>query len=195
QRADLAGVEAVEKPYGVDLLLRWRANEVHVNFLLLTISTIYLIKSTNSTKKNRPGGAGAAGLMNRDLCALPQFRREALDAPAGLPEQRLRGGVGNAEIGSKAEGSPVDDGHALCFQELRDKILVVFDHLAGRRLPADDAGTGRIDVERALRRGAVDSPRLVEHGDHEVATRLEDRLVARDAILRAGKRLDRRPER
>ena len=58
---------------------------------------------------------------------------------------------------------------------------------------ADGAGAGRIDVEGAFRRRAVDAVGLVEHRHHEVAPLLEDLVVLGDEVLRPVQRLDRRP--
>src|SRR5690349_11956365 len=119
-----------------------------------------------------------------DAFRLPQIAAEALDALAGIFKVACLGRVGDAEGGAKAEGRTLHDGDAFGFQELGDKILVVAEYLAGRRLLADGAGAGWIDVERAFRTRTVDAAGLVQHGHHEVAALLEHLVVRRDEILR-----------
>ena len=77
-------------------------------------------------------------------------------------------------------------------QQIADEILVIRDRLAGRRPLADNAGAGRIDIERALGPRAEQAGHPVQHIDDEIAPLLEAAVVDRDEILRPGQRLDRR---
>ena len=95
--------------------------------------------------------------------------------------------------GTETERRALHHRHALGLQQLGDEVLVGHELVSARRRPADGAGTGRIDVERALRLRALDAARLVEHRDAQVAALLEDRVVLGDEVLRPVERLDRRP--
>src|SRR5262245_44084092 len=114
---------------------------------------------------------------------LAKIAAKALDALAGVFEVRGLGRIGDAEGRSQAKRRTLHDGDALGFQKLGDKVLVIAEHLAGRRLLADGAGAGRIDIERAFRTRTVDAVGLVQHGHHEVAALLEHLVVRRDEIL------------
>src|SRR5262245_25829770 len=89
-------------------------------------------------------GAGRAG-------RLFQSPAEGLDAPAGLFHVLGLGRIGNAEGGTEAERRALHHRHALGLQELGHEVLVGDELVAGGRDPADGAGAGGIDVERALR--------------------------------------------
>src|SRR5262245_43995769 len=82
---------------------------------------------------------------------LAQIAAKALDALAGVLEVRRLGRIGDAEGRSQAEGRSLHHRDALGFQQFRDKILVIGEHLARRRGLADGAGAGRIDIEGAFR--------------------------------------------
>src|SRR6516164_6447290 len=124
---------------------------------------------------------------------LIQACAEALDAAAGLFELLSRCCVGDAEIGRQAEGRAVNNGDALFFQERRHYILVSLERLALSRGLADQTRAGRIDVERALRRRALDAFRLVQHGDDEIAPLFEALRALLQEILRPVQRLDAGP--
>src|ERR1700753_1265652 len=144
-----------------------------------------------ATKKARLRGPLLSGAWPQS--ALAQISAEALDALAGVLEVRGLGGVGNPECRPQPERRPLHHGDALVLQQLGDEILVVADHLAGRRGFADGSGAGRIDVERALRPRAFDPLGLVEHRDREIAPLLAHLVVRRNEILRAVERLDGSP--
>src|SRR5215831_15484313 len=103
-----------------------------------------------------------------------QVAAEALNAPASFLDVLGLGGVGDAECGTQAERRTLHHRHSLRLQQLADEVLVGDELLSGRRGSADGAGTGRIDIERALGLGALDAARLIEHRDAEVAALLED---------------------
>src|ERR1043166_9530043 len=124
---------------------------------------------------------------------LLQIAAEALDAPAGLFQVFGLGRVGDAERRPDAERRALHHRAALGVQQLGHEVLVSRKRLARRRGPADRAGAGWIDIERALRPRAFEALRLVEHRDAEVAPLLEDRIVLRDEILRPVERLDGGP--
>ena len=90
------------------------------------------------------------------------------------------------------EGRAVHHRDTGLLQQIADEILVVRDRLAGRGSLADDAGAGRVDIERALGPRAKQAGHPVQHIDDEVAPLLEAAVVDRDEILRPGQRLDRR---
>src|SRR5262245_14241636 len=87
----------------------------------------------------------------------------------------------------------MDYGYALLLQERSSEVLVGLDLLAIPRGSADHASAGRIDVESALGRRAVQTLRLVQHGDDEVAPVLEGRDPLLEEPLRAFQSLDRGP--
>src|ERR1700754_11953 len=105
--------------------------------------------------------------------ALSQIAAKTLDALAGLFEVGGFGGVGNPECRPKSERRTLHHRDAFGLQQLRDEVLVVFDHLAVWRGLADGAGAGRVDIERALGPRARNALGLVEHRHHEVAALLE----------------------
>src|SRR5215831_8066266 len=74
----------------------------------------------------------------------------AIDAPARIAQHFGRGGVGDAEVRRQPEGGAVHHSDARFFQQIADKILVIRDRPAGRGALADDAGAGRVHVERPL---------------------------------------------
>src|ERR1700730_2773783 len=134
-----------------------------------------------------------AGTLAGPAAGSAQVPAKALDAPACLFELRGRGSVGNTERRTKPERRALYHRDALGFQQLGDEVLVVADHLAGRRGLADGAGAERVDVERTVGLGTGQPLRLVEHADREVAPLLEHGVVLGDEVLRAVERLDRRP--
>ena len=103
---------------------------------------------------------------------------EALDAAAGLLQQALRSGVGDAEVGAKPKSRrrtppphlPPPAAPAERSRRSRSTLP------GGVFLPISSRA-GRVDVEGSLGRRAGDAARLVEHRHHQVATALEDRLV------------------
>ena len=123
----------------------------------------------------------------------PQLGGELLDLLARLFELLERRRVGDAEVRALAEGGSVHDGDALRIQKLGDEILVVLDHLARRRFPADRARAGRIDIERAFRLRALQMLRLAEHRHDEIAPLLERLAAHGHEVLRPVQRLDRSP--
>src|SRR5262245_9954760 len=122
-----------------------------------------------------------------------QIAAEALDAAARLFELRGRRRIRDAERRAQAERRALDDGDAFGFEQFGDEVLVGLDLLAGWRGLADSPGAERVDVERAIRLGAVEPFCLVEHADREITPRLEHRVVLGDEILGPVERLDRRP--
>src|SRR4051794_24975464 len=82
-------------------------------------------------KKSRP--APSAGRLELQNGCLSQIAAEALDALAGIFEVGSFSGVGNPERRAEAECGTLYDGDAFALQELGDEILVIGDHLAGRR--------------------------------------------------------------
>src|SRR3984957_3591612 len=64
---------------------------------------------------------------------LPQIAAKALDAFAGIFEVGGLGGVGDTECRAQAERRALHHRDAFGFQQLRDEVLVVLDHLARRR--------------------------------------------------------------
>src|SRR4051794_36754373 len=102
-----------------------------------------------------------------------QIAAEALNALAGVFEVRGLGRVGDAESRAEAESRTLHHGDAFGLQKFGDELLVVSDHIARRRFPADRTSAGRIDVERAFRPRAFDAIGLVQHGDDEIAALLE----------------------
>ena len=61
------------------------------------------------------------------------------------------------------------DRDALGFEQIAHEIFVAVDPRALRRLLTDEAGAGRVDVERALRPRAVETGHLVQQIDDEIA--------------------------
>src|SRR3984957_21033783 len=116
--------------------------------------------------------------------ALSQIATKALDAFAGFLEVGVFRGIGNPERGAEPERRTLHHRDAFGLQQLADEILVIGDHLAGRRSLADGAGAGRVDIERALRPRTIDALGLVEHPHHQIAPLLERLVVHRDEILR-----------
>src|SRR5882724_272737 len=152
--------------------------------------------SRETGKRRAPGASPLYGTTFQgvpDCLGLSQIAAKALDAFAGVFEIGGLGGVGDPERWAKPERRALHHGDALRLQKLGDEILVVADHLAGRRSLADSAGAGRIDVEGAFRPRAIDALGLIEHRDHEVAPFLEHLIVRRDEVLRPVERLDRGP--
>src|SRR5882672_6329805 len=94
-----------------------------------------------------------------DVIELSQIAAKSLDALAGFLEIGSLGGVGNPERRAQPECGTLHHRDAFVLQKLGDEILVIGNQLAGRRGLADGAGAGRIDVERALRPGAIDAAR------------------------------------
>src|SRR3954454_14937758 len=90
-----------------------------------------------------------------------QVAAETLDATAGLLHVLGLGRVGDAKRGTETEGSALHHCHALGLQQLRHEVLVGDELVAAGRRPADGAGTGRVNIERALRLRALDAARLV----------------------------------
>ena len=72
-------------------------------------------------------------------------------------------------MGFEAERRPLDDGHAFGFQQVGHDVGVAPECRPRGRPLADQPGTGRIDVERALGRRAGEARRSIEHGDDQVA--------------------------
>ena len=70
------------------------------------------------------------GRVFHALSALGQRRGKALDARAGLFQQRFRGRIGDAEVGAEPECRAMHDGHSFLFQQCADEILVVGNYLA-----------------------------------------------------------------
>src|SRR3984893_7157086 len=120
-------------------------------------------------------------------------RAKTLDFRAGVFEHRSRRRIGNPEIRTKPEGRALHHGNAFGFEERGDEILVIADRFAIRSLLADRASAGWIDIKRAFRRGTVQIFGLVEHGDDEVAPRLENFCTLGYKILRPRQRLDGGP--
>src|SRR3546814_406177 len=89
-------------------------------------------------------------LVGQGLAGLP-------DARASLLQRLGRGRVGHPEVGRQAEGLALHRGDADRLQQVGDEVLVGLDHLAVRRLLADAAGAGGIDVEGPFRLMAVEA--------------------------------------
>src|SRR6202011_2753763 len=152
--------------------------------------------SRETGKRRAPGASHLYGTTSPampDCLGVSQVAAKALDAFAGVFEIGGLGGVGDPERRAKPERRALHHGDALRLQELGDEILVVADHLAGRRSLADGTGAGRIDVEGALRPRAIDALGLIEHRDHEIAALLEHLVVHWNEILRTVQRFDRGP--
>src|ERR1700752_648395 len=113
---------------------------------------------------------------------LPQIRAKPLDALAGLLEGRSRGRIGKTEGGAETERGALHQRYAFGVEQFGDEILVRHDLFAGWRGSPDNAGAGRIDVERPLGPRAFDALGLVEHGDAEVAAFLENPVVLGDEV-------------
>src|SRR6516162_5182081 len=89
-----------------------------------------------------------AGAWADPAAGSAQVPAKALDAPARLFELRGRGRIGNTERRAEPEGRALYHRNALGLEQLGDEVLVVADHLAGRRGLADRARAERVDVER-----------------------------------------------
>ena len=92
--------------------------------------------------KNRPWRRTRFG---RRLC---QGGAGVDDAPAGLLERLGRGGVGDTKARRNPERLALDHGDPLHFEQIGHEVGIGFDLLAVGRGLADDAGAGRIDLER-----------------------------------------------
>src|SRR5215207_3679404 len=144
-------------------------------------------------QKGESSSASRSKRSANDAIGLPQGPAEALDALAGVLQQRVGGGIRDAQVRAEAEGRAVHRRDALALEELGDEVLVGLEGLAGRGLAPDGLGTGWIDVERALRHGGLQVLRLIEHRDDEVAALLEGLLEDGEVILRPVERQHRGP--
>src|SRR5204863_6112853 len=114
-----------------------------------------------------PAFAGTADLK------LFQGVAGALDAGAGVAQLLGRGRVGDAEMRREAKRLAMHDRDALGFEQVAREIFVAVDPHALRRLLTDEAGAGRVDVERPLRPRAMPSRQRVQQIDAKVAPLLE----------------------
>ena len=81
------------------------------------------------------------------------------------------------------KGGAVDARHALGLKEIFRDIAVVDDGLTVGRGLADQAGAAWVDIERARRRGAIQSRGLVEHRDDQIAALGEHRAPVVEEAL------------
>ena len=82
---------------------------------------------------------------------------------------------------------------AFGLQNIAAEILVIHNHIAVRRFLANAAGHRWVDVEGAFRRRALETRRLIEHRNNDVAPFLKDIDPALEKALISFKRRHRSP--